>query len=139
MINQDYTPDNTDLKIIGLLARDSCLSFEKIGSGLKLTRNSIKTRIRRMESNGIIQEYIADINFALLGYNICYVFTNQEEKSNRSSRNGSYSTKPIIENLNRLGDILAEIEVLGGRVFFASLLLENLPRNTQFDKRMVST
>jgi DNA-binding Lrp family transcriptional regulator len=133
--NQDYAPDKTDLKIIGLLARDSRLSYERIGSALKLTRNSIKTRIRRMESKGIIQEYIADINFALLGYTICYVFTKQEERSNRSSRNSSNRARLIVEDLNRLGDILAEIEVLGGISIFrvAARELSNYSRILQKD------
>jgi DNA-binding MarR family transcriptional regulator len=57
---EDYTLDKTDLRIIGQLARDSRLSYEKIGSALNLTRNSIKTRIKRMVSKGVIQEYITE-------------------------------------------------------------------------------
>ena len=112
MNNQDYTLDKTDRKIIGLLAGDSRLSYARIGSALHLTRNSIKTRVKRMISIGIIQEYIADINFALLGHNVYYIITKQEEK--RTNRDSSHARrKRIIEYLERLGDILAEIEVLG--------------------------
>ncbi|MFL6508963.1 MAG: AsnC family transcriptional regulator, partial [Nitrososphaeraceae archaeon] len=56
--------DKTDLKIIGLLARDCRLSYERIGSAIDLTRNSIKTRIKKMVYEGVIQEFIADVNFA---------------------------------------------------------------------------
>ena len=80
MNNQDYTLDKTDRKIIGLLAGDSRLSYARIGSALYLTRNSIKTRVKRMISIGIIQEYIVDINFALLDHNVYYIITKQEEK-----------------------------------------------------------
>jgi len=114
--NQDYTLDKTDRKIIGLLAGDSRLSYARIGSALHLTRNSIKTRVKRMISIGIIQEYIADINFALLDHNVYYIITKQEEKrTNRNSNKDSSHArrKRIIEYLERLGDILAEIEVLG--------------------------
>jgi DNA-binding Lrp family transcriptional regulator len=93
---EDYTPDKTDLRIIGQLARDSRLSYEKIGSALNLTRNSIKTRIKRMVSKGVIQEYITDLNFAILGYRIYYIFTKHEEKSTKDSNN---RRKMIIDRL----------------------------------------
>jgi DNA-binding Lrp family transcriptional regulator len=111
---QGYTLDSTDRKIIGLLAGDSRLSYARIGSALNLTRNSIKTRVKRMTSTGVIQEYIADINFALLDYSIYYIITKQEEKNSSSSTKDSLARrKRIIGYLDRLGDVLAEIEVLG--------------------------
>ena len=115
MNNQGYTLDSTDRKIIGLLAGDSRLSYARIGSALNLTRNSIKTRVKRMTYTGVIQEYIADINFALLDYSIYYIITKQEEKSSSSSTKDSHARrrKRIIGYLDRLGDVLAEIEVLG--------------------------
>jgi DNA-binding Lrp family transcriptional regulator len=118
VIKEDYTLDKTDLKIIGLLARDSRLSYERIGSELNLTRNSIKTRIKRMASKGVIQEYIADINFAILGYKIYYIFIKHEEKNSENTKGNSNTRKMIIEQLNRQGDIIAEIEVLGGTSIF---------------------
>lgn len=68
-----------------------------------------------MTSTGVIQEYIADINFALLDYSIYYIITKQEEKSSSSSTKDSLARrrKRIIGYLDRLGDVLAEIEVLG--------------------------
>ena len=63
-----------------------------------------------MISKGVIQEYITDINYAVLGYRIYYVFTRREEKSTKNSSN---RRKIIIEHLNRLGNIIAEIEILG--------------------------
>ncbi|MGA9845017.1 MAG: AsnC family transcriptional regulator [Nitrososphaeraceae archaeon] len=114
--------DKTDLKIIGLLATDSRLSYERIGSTLNLTRNSIKTRIKKMISKGVIQEYIADVNFTTLGYRICYIVTKQEVKNGNktkvSNNSNSNRRKTVIEYLNRIGDILAEIEVLGGSSIF---------------------
>jgi DNA-binding Lrp family transcriptional regulator len=63
-----------------------------------------------MVSKGVIQEYITDINFAVLGYRIYYIFTKYEEKSTKNSSN---RRKMIIEHLNHLGNIIAEIEILG--------------------------
>ena len=71
-----------------------------------------------MVSKGVIQEYIADINFAVLGYEICYIFTKQEEKGGGSTKDSNNRRNIIIEQLNRIGNILAEIEVLGGISIF---------------------
>ena len=72
-----------------------------------------------MVSIGIIQEYIADVNFAVLGYNIYYIFTKQEEKSNSSANDNLTSKKSLLKYLDRLGDVVAEIEVTRGNFNFS--------------------
>ena len=73
-----------------------------------------------MVSEGVIQEFIVDVNFAVLGYRICYIFTKQEEKNSTSTKynNSSRRRKIVIGQLNQIGDILAEIEILGGTSIF---------------------
>lgn len=83
-----------------------------------------------MVSKGAIQEYITDINFAVLGYRIYYIFTKHEEKSTKVSNNRK---KIIIEHLNRLGNIIAEIEVLGGVSIFRVAIREANNGITQKD------
>lgn len=129
IINQDYRLDKTDLKIIGLLTKDCRSSYERIGYTINLTRNSIKTRIKKMVSKGVIQEFIADINFAALGYTVCYIITKQGEKEGKHNNNNkgndsSNSRKIIIDQLNQMGDILAEIEILGGASIFRVAIRE---------------
>jgi DNA-binding Lrp family transcriptional regulator len=82
-----------------------------------------------MVSKGAIQEYITDINFAVLGYRIYYIFTKHEEKSSKDSSR----RKMIIEHLNHLGNIIAEIEVLGGVSIFRVAIREANNGITQKD------
>ena len=85
-----------------------------------------------MVSEGVIQEFIADINFAVIGYRICYIITKQgQEKNSRNnntkgnnSGNSSNSRKIVIDQLNQIGDILAEIEILGGASIFRVAIRE---------------
>jgi DNA-binding Lrp family transcriptional regulator len=77
-----------------------------------------------MVSNGVIQEFITDINFAVLGYRIYYVFTKLEGKSGANTEDRNSRRKLIIEHLNRLGDIIADIEVLGGVSIFRVAIRE---------------
>lgn len=80
-----------------------------------------------MVSEGVIQEFIADINFSVLGYRICYIFTKQEEENSTSAENNSSNRRKIvIDRLNHIGDILAEIEILGGTSIFRLAIREAL-------------
>ena len=56
-----------------------------------------------MVSKGVIQEYIADINFAVLGYRIYYIFTKYEVKDSVNTKDSGNRRKMISEHLNRLG------------------------------------
>ena len=81
--------------------------------------------VKQAELQGVIQEFIADINFAILGYRIYYVFTKLEGKNSANTRDRNSRKKKIIEHLNRLGNIIAEIEVLGGISIFRVAIREN--------------
>jgi DNA-binding Lrp family transcriptional regulator len=71
-----------------------------------------------MVSKGVIQEFITDINFAVLGYKIYYIFTKLEGKNIANTKDCNSRRRIVIEHLNRLGDIIADIEVLGGVSIF---------------------
>ena len=85
-----------------------------------------------MVSEGLIQEFIADINFEVIGYRICYIITKQgQEKDSRNnntkgnnSSNSSNTRKIVIDQLNQIGDILAEIEILGAASIFRVAIRE---------------
>ena len=116
---QDSRLDKIDLAILGRLARDSRLSYEKIGSPLNLTRNSIKTRIKRMVSEGAIQEFVPVLNYAALGYkNTCSIEIGP-------NNNKDSTRKAIIDHLNLIGDIFLEIEELGGSSVFVLVTKES--------------
>jgi hypothetical protein len=63
-----------------------------------------------MVSKGVIQEFITDINFRVLGYRIYYIFTKPEGKNSGNTKDHN-NRRIVIEHLNRLGDIIADIEV----------------------------
>lgn len=120
-MQDNYRLDKTDLAIIGQLSRDSRLSYEKIGSALHLTRNSVKTRIRRMVSEGTIQEFVPVLNYAALGYKTTCSIEIRETHSR-----DSITRKTIIDHLNRIGDIFLEIEELGGSTVFVLIIKESI-------------
>jgi DNA-binding Lrp family transcriptional regulator len=60
--------DETDLKILGLLAKDGRISTLAIAKKLDVTPNGIKYRMRKLRNKGIIQGYRPYIDLTKLGF-----------------------------------------------------------------------
>ncbi len=60
--------DNTDLKILSLLQEDGKMTMKEVASRLDITITPVYERIRRMEDDGIIQQYRAIVDMEKLGF-----------------------------------------------------------------------
>lgn len=56
------TLDATDQKIVTLLTENARMSYSDIASKVGLSRVAVKSRIKSLEENGIIEEYTTIIN-----------------------------------------------------------------------------
>lgn len=59
--------DETDWKILGELQRDARNSYKEIGDAVGMTRPAVRERILRLEENGVIAGYRAEIDTDALG------------------------------------------------------------------------
>ena len=60
--------DDTDRRIIGELSRDGRVSFAELGRRVNLSPPSVAERVQRLERNGVITGYRAEIDPRALGY-----------------------------------------------------------------------
>lgn len=60
--------DKTDLKIIGELVGNARLSFAELGRRVNLSPPAVTERVQRLERNGIITGYRAELDARALGY-----------------------------------------------------------------------
>jgi len=60
--------DESDLKILKLLSKNSRIEYSELSKKLKLSANAIKYRIRNMEKSGIILNYTISVDVKKLGY-----------------------------------------------------------------------
>ena len=65
-----YTPDPTDLRILGLLQEDGRRSVSDIATHVSLSPTAVKRRIDRLIAAGVITGYSARIDFAQLGWTL---------------------------------------------------------------------
>ncbi len=60
--------DKTDWKILHELDSDAWQPFAKIGKKLRIGRDIVAYRVRRLEESGVIEKYISVIDFGKIGY-----------------------------------------------------------------------
>ena len=96
--------DNTDLRILNMLARNGRLSYRSIGVAIGLTTKSVKARVDKMLFSRIIDKFLAIVNPSIFGFSGTYVIALKKRKLN----------KELLERICLVGVIGYRFEVLGG-------------------------
>jgi Lrp/AsnC family leucine-responsive transcriptional regulator len=65
----EESSDQIDLAILRVLRDDSRKTLQEIGAIVGLSSTSCWTRIKKLESQGVIRRYTVDLDAAKLGYN----------------------------------------------------------------------
>jgi DNA-binding Lrp family transcriptional regulator len=100
------TLDELDGKILQSLSRNCRVSYNSLGSQIGLTAKSVKARVKKMESSGVIDSFIVRVNPLVLGYSKSCILVL------RTNSNAANETH-IRRSLSLLGDILNTGHILG--------------------------
>lgn len=65
---RSYALDPVDSSIVGALQKNGRKSFSELGKAIGLSPTSVAERVRRLESDGVIDGYHARVSSAKLGY-----------------------------------------------------------------------
>lgn len=112
---KDYVMDKLDIDILRVLIHDCRTSYRKIGFGVGLTTNSVKTRINRLVSTGIIRQFSLSINLSILGYSAIYYIFIKKSKDIRET---------IITHLKEVGKLILEITGVGGTLMIGVAIMK---------------
>jgi DNA-binding Lrp family transcriptional regulator len=114
--------DAQDIKILQILSNEGRRSYRSIGLEIGLVPQSVKTRITNMFSSGVIEKFIVIISPSALGYGkeCLVVVRKRQEKQN------------VFNNLSLLGDVILEVQSLGGFSAFRLILKEESEHKIQF-------
>ncbi len=77
-------PDATDMAILKLLQQDAKITVKEIARQIHLSTTPVHERIKKMEQQGIIKQYITLLDAGKLGKNlkvICYVSLKEHSKN----------------------------------------------------------
>jgi DNA-binding Lrp family transcriptional regulator len=112
---QRQSLDEKDLKIIRILSKDCRESFMSIGSAIDMTSKSVKARVDRMISTGVIEKFVVKVNPVALGYGTGCMLIVREHTAN---------TEDIVNRLNLLGDVSVHTKCMGGISTFCLAIKE---------------
>jgi Lrp/AsnC family leucine-responsive transcriptional regulator len=59
--------DETDRKILAALSQDANIPHQQLAEACGITRQTVSSRIRRLENEGVIRKYRAAIDYAQIG------------------------------------------------------------------------
>ncbi|MBK9150378.1 MAG: Lrp/AsnC ligand binding domain-containing protein [Saprospiraceae bacterium] len=74
--------DPTDARLLSILMQDARISYAEIGKKLFISQATVHARIKKLFESGVLRNIRADIDYHLLGYDICAFLGIYLEKSN---------------------------------------------------------
>lgn len=77
--------DETDIKIIAELRKNSRISMTDMGKRVFLTSQAVKNRLERLQDLGVVERYTVNVNCPIFGYTVHGVFdVDMPEERERS-------------------------------------------------------
>lgn len=96
--------DRIDLKILNILARDCRASYRSMAMTIGLTTKSIKARVDKMISSGVIESFWVKVNPAIFEYSkLCLLIVQQSKVA-----------KDTCDRLNLVGDLVCKQRYVNG-------------------------
>lgn len=91
--------DNTDLKILKHLNRDSRIKKNKLAKLVNLTPPAVAARIEQLEDEKIIKKYTIEVDLDKMGYNFqVFIQTKMDFRSNKKYLNFVDSKRNFIRH-----------------------------------------
>ena len=112
--------DTTDLAILKLLQQNARITIKEISEQVHLSTTPVHERIRRMEQNGVIKQYITVLNAAKVGKGlmvICYVSLRQHSKN---------AGDKFIKSILAMNEIIECLTISGEFDFMLKVVASNM-------------
>lgn len=129
---ESAVPDAIDLAILKLLQQNARITVKEIADTVHLSTTPVHERIRRLESSGVIKQYVTLLDGAKVKRGlmvICYVSLKQHSKTS-----GAKFIKAILE----LNDVLECLTISGEFDFMLKVVTENMDAYYDFHVNKLS-
>lgn len=118
--------DATDIKILGVLQKDSKLTIKEIAKLVNLSPTPVFERQRRLEREGYIKRYTAELNPEKLGCNLivfCSIKLKQHTKENGLQ---------FMEAINQIDTITNCYNISGDYDFMLKIYVQDMKHYQDF-------
>jgi DNA-binding Lrp family transcriptional regulator len=134
--------DAVDLEILRMLQRDSRTPYSEIASKVNISRPTVKSRIRRLQSQGIIRKFTIIIDRDAIVQNIIVLMQMRAENLEEAAKSlrgldevleiyevmgeRNLACKAIVQSMEELRYLIEEVNKLNVRDLSASIVLKTL-------------
>jgi DNA-binding Lrp family transcriptional regulator len=118
--------DQKDLEILKLLQQNARLTIREIAENVHLSTTPVHERIRRMEENGVIKQYVTLLNASKVGKGlmvICYVSLRQHSKN---------AGDKFIRSMLEMNEVLECLTISGEFDFMLKVVAANMDEYYHF-------
>jgi Lrp/AsnC family transcriptional regulator, leucine-responsive regulatory protein len=120
------TLDGKDLEILRILQRDAKLTVREIGDRINLSATPTHERIKRLEREGVIRQYVALLNTKMVRKNImviCMVSLQNHDKK---------TAKQFIQSIRSFPEVIECYNISGDTDFLIKVVSESMESFHQF-------
>ncbi len=117
--------DNLDMKILSRLLNNCRESDRQIGIELGISGGAVRARIRKMQKNGVIEDFIIKVEPPVLGYGVLYFVVSGENISE------------ILEQANLVGEPYFMVPCVGGITVCGISIKENMNQKIELARKLM--
>ncbi len=124
--------DKIDLAILRLLQQNARITIKEISEKVHLSSTPVHERIRRMEETGVIKQYVALLNGAMLKRGlmvICYLSLRQHSKA---------AGDKFIKTILQMDEVVECLTISGQFDFMLKVVAENMDAYYDFHVNRLS-
>ena len=117
--------DKLDMKILSILL-DNCREPDRqIGKKIGITGGAVRSRIQRMEKNGVIEKFTLKIEPPVLGYNLFYVVVTGQNQED------------VLKQASLVGEPFLVVPCVGGITVCGIVVTENIEQKINLAKNLM--
>lgn len=125
--------DKFDLKLLMQLQKNARVNIKDISNKIYLSANAVSARIKRLEMEGYIQQYVTILNKSMLGRNlVCFTGVNLVQNNNEH-------LTLFIESIKGVPEIYNYYHVNGMFDFLLHIVIRDMPDYHRFLLRNLSS
>ena len=133
-LQKDEMPalDQKDLEILKILQQNARATIKEISEKVHLSTTPVHERIRRMEGNGVIKQYVTLLNASKVGKGlmvICYVSLRQHSKN---------AGDKFIRSILGMNEVLECLTISGEFDFMLKVVASNIDEYYNFHVNKLS-
>lgn len=118
--------DSLDLKILNRLLDNCRESDRQIGNQIGISGAAVKSRIKKMQKNKVIENFALKIEPSVLGYNVLYIVTSGQDIDS------------ILKQVELVGEPFFVVPCVGGITVCAIVVKQDVKQKIELAKRLMS-